>query len=96
MKEGEGEEKVKRGLKLESGERKREERVRWEKAQFLSCPMLSTVFTLWVGSLVPRPLPDFIAQLWRFSTRLQDKIQEWPEDEASGLAYHTQWVCCHS
>ena len=35
VKEEEGEEKVGRGLKLESGERKQEERVRWERAQFL-------------------------------------------------------------
>ena len=27
------------------------------------------------GSLIPRPLPDFISQPWR-------KIGEWPEDEA--------------
>ena len=37
------------------------------------------------GSLVPRPLPDFISQPWRkvdFSPQLRDKIWEWPGDEA--------------
>ena len=47
-------------------------------------------------SLVPRPLPDFISQLWRklrfyltavektqvFSTAARDKIWEWPGNEA--------------
>ena len=40
-----------------------------------------------MSSLIPRPLPDFILQLWRktdFSPQLRDKIQEWPGDEASG------------
>ena len=35
-------------------------------------------------SLVPRPLPDFISQLWRklsFSPWLKDKIWEWPGKE---------------
>ena len=31
-------------------------------------------------SLVPRPLPDFISQLWR--KRLQNKIWEWPGKKA--------------
>ena len=34
-----------------------------------------------VNSLVPRPLPDFISQLWRkivFSPQLWDKTWEWP------------------
>ena len=40
-------------------------------------------------SFVPRPLPDFISQLWRpdFSPRLRDKIWEWPEDEAKGSPF---------
>ena len=33
------------------------------------------------GSLVPRPLPDFISQPWR-KKWLRDKIWEWPGDEA--------------
>ena len=36
-------------------------------------------------SLVPRPLPDFILQLWRnpnFSPQLGDKMWEWPGNEA--------------
>ena len=34
------------------------------------------------SSLVPRPLPDFISQLWR---QLRDKIWEWPGDEGRQL-----------
>ena len=37
-------------------------------------------------SLVPRPLLDFITQLWRkinFSLSLCDKIWEWPGNEAN-------------
>ena len=33
-------------------------------------------------SLLPRPLPDFISQLWRNSPQLGDKIWEWPGNEA--------------
>ena len=39
------------------------------------------------SSLVPRPLLDFTLQLWRkigFSSQLQDKICEWPRNEARG------------
>ena len=32
--------------------------------------------------LIPRPLPDFISQLCRFSPLLRDKIWEWPGNEA--------------
>ena len=35
-----------------------------------------------IHSLVPRPLPDFIAADF-FFPRLRDKIWEWPGDEAS-------------
>ena len=40
-------------------------------------------------SFVPRPLPDFISQLWRpdFSQRLRDTIWEWPGDEAKGSPF---------
>ena len=33
-------------------------------------------------SLVPRPLPDFISQLWR-KNQLRNKIWEWPRDVAT-------------
>ena len=37
-----------------------------------------------IPSLISRPLPDFILQLWEkfFSPQPQDKIWEWPEKEA--------------
>ena len=46
-------------------------------------------------SLVPRPLQDFISQPWRKigSPQLQDKIWEWPGDEArepSSYAVHAK------
>ena len=37
-------------------------------------------------SLNPRPLPDSTSQLWR--KMLQDKIWEWPENEAKFLQHH--------
>ena len=40
-------------------------------------------------SLVPRPLPDFISQLWR---KMRDKIWEWPGDEATLLILFA-WSC---
>ena len=59
-------------------------------------------------SLVPRPLPDFISQLWRKIDfpPLQDKIWEWPGNEAmciydvmydvlyitSVVSWSTRWV----
>ena len=39
-----------------------------------------------IHNLIPRPLPHFITQPWRkigFSPLLQDKIWEWPGDEAT-------------
>ena len=41
-------------------------------------------------SLVPRPLPDFISQPWR-KIGLQDKIWEWPGDEARCLLPHASF-----
>ena len=37
--------------------------------------------------LIPRPLPDFISQLW-----LRDKIWEWPGDEAKHSVLLEQWI----
>ena len=51
---------------------------------------LAMIHTVGHFNLVPRPLPDFILQLWRkirkespnFSPWLQDKIGEWSGDKA--------------
>ena len=46
------------------------------------------------ASLVSRPLQDFIAAVEknRFSPRLQDKLWEWPGDEAN-LKEHCTIIC---
>ena len=58
----------------------------------------TAVYVYWMGfkclsgSLVSRPLPDFISQLWgkkknEFSPQLRDKIWEWPGNEAIQVVY---------
>ena len=59
-----------------------------------------------LSSPVPRPLPDFISQLWRISPRLRDKIWEWPGEETRNypqlskvllfpdLPLHTSFTSC--
>ena len=47
-------------------------------------------------SLVPRPLPDFILQLWRktdFSPQLRGKMWEWPGNEATLSVGQCKLLC---
>ena len=44
------------------------------------------VYILYISSLVPRPLPEFISQLWRKIWAAR-KIGEWPGDEDNVLVH---------